>query len=124
MWTGAWWTAGVAATTTLGWMYATTRWAIALVEQGSDVINTAGAAVSKLVYEVGHAGEEVVQTMTMQFGRLTLRACDLTNLAMTVVAILCVARGALKLAEDIGQMRVRPRAVADTAVPEALEVVT
>ena len=54
--------AGVAATTTLSWIYATTTWAVTVTASGAEVIEEVAAAVKQLVSRAGWVGEQTLDT--------------------------------------------------------------
>ena len=85
---------GVPATSTLSWVYATTTWAVALVDGGTQVIGEVGAAVGGLVRQIRQSRDRLVLSAKTQVDRVVIRTGDLVCYAIALLVVVVTFDGA------------------------------
>ena len=78
--------AGIATTTTLSWVYASTTWAVAVGTGGAEVIMEVASAAKQLVNRASWVGEQVLDTYGELFDKVMRQAGDIACFLMVILA--------------------------------------
>ena len=78
--------AGVAATTTLSWIYATTTWAVTVTASGAEVIEEVAEAMKQLVSRAGWVGEQTLDTYGKFLDKVITQTGDVVCWLIIVLA--------------------------------------